>query len=116
MLQKIEYWLVVAVARAFGWMPRGLARLLAGGLAWAVYLLLGRLRRVGERNLELALPQLSSQAREKTLRAVYRHLGWQLVEFCHMTRYSASNTRNWIRTEGREHYLAAQARGRVCWC
>jgi KDO2-lipid IV(A) lauroyltransferase len=112
MQQKIEYWLVVAVARAFGWMPRGLARLLAGGLAWAVYLLLGRLRRVGERNLELALPQLSSQAREKTLRAVYRHLGWQLVEFCHMTRYSASNTRNWIRTEGREHYLAAQARGK----
>jgi KDO2-lipid IV(A) lauroyltransferase len=29
-----------------------------------------------------------------------------------MTRYTARNTRNWIRTEGLEHYLAAQARGK----
>jgi KDO2-lipid IV(A) lauroyltransferase len=37
---------------------------------------------------------------------------WQLVEFCRMTRYTAQNTRDWIRTEGLEHYLAAQARGK----
>jgi len=55
MQERIEYWLVVGVARALGWMPRGMARLLAGGIAWTVYLALGRLRRVGERNLELAL-------------------------------------------------------------
>ncbi len=29
-----------------------------------------------------------------------------------MTRYTAENTRDWIRTEGLEHYLAAQARGK----
>ena len=31
MLEKIEYWLVLAVARALGWMPRDLAGLFAGG-------------------------------------------------------------------------------------
>ena len=67
---------------------------------------------MGERNLELALPELSAEARQQFLRCVYRHLGWQLVEFCRMTRYTRENTRDWIRTEGLEHYLAAQARGK----
>ena len=110
MLEDLEYGLVRAVAGCLGRMPRVLARGLAGGLAFAVYWCFGRLRRVGTRNLELALPELSPQARKKILKRVYIHLGWQLVEFCRMTRYTAENTRNWMRTEGLEHYLTAQAR------
>ena len=112
MRKRLEYWLVLAVARTLGWMPRGLARLAADMLAFAVYLLLGRLRRVGVRNLERALPERTSPERAQILRGVYRHLGWQLVEFCRMSRYSAANTRDWIRTEGMERYLAANARGK----
>jgi KDO2-lipid IV(A) lauroyltransferase len=112
MRENLEFWLVLAVARTLGWMPRGLARLFAGLLAWGVYRSFGRLRRVGERNLEMALPELSAQGRERILSGVFRHLGWQLVEFCRMTRYTPQNTRNWIRTEGLDHFLAAQARGK----
>jgi len=113
MRENLEYWLVLAVARALGLMPRGLARLLSGGLAFAVYWVLGRLRRVGWRNLELAFPEISSKKRRaELLRGVYRHLGWQLVEFCRMARYTPENTRGWMRTEGLDHYLAAQARGK----
>jgi KDO2-lipid IV(A) lauroyltransferase len=112
MRENLEYWLVLAVARTLGWMPRGLARFKAGCLAWLVYHLLGRLRRVGERNLSLTLPSLPSKQRERILYSVYRHLGWQLVEFCRMTRYTARNTQSWIRTEGLDHYLAAQAKGK----
>ena len=112
MRERIEYWLVLAVARSLGWMPRGLSRLLAGLLAWAVYQSMGRLRRVGELNLELAMPQLPGEERKQTLRGVFRHLGWQLVEFCRMPRYTADNTRGWIRTQGLEHYLRALARGK----
>ncbi len=112
MQQKIEYWLVLAVARTLGRMPRGLARWLASGLALLVYLVVARLRRVGERNLELAMPELSLQQRKAILRGVYRHLGWQLVEFCRMPRYTPQNTRNWIRTEGLDNYIAARDRGK----
>lgn len=112
MREEIEYWLVVAVARSLGWMPRGLARLLAGALAGAVYRLHGRLRRVGTRNLELALPEVPAAERERILRGVYRYLGWQLVEFCRMPRYTAENTRRRIRCEGLQHYQAAKARGK----
>jgi KDO2-lipid IV(A) lauroyltransferase len=112
MRENLEYWLVVAVARTLGVMPRGLARLASGMLAFFVYWAFGRLRRVGVRNLELALPEVSQGERTRILRGVYRSLGRQLVEFCRMSRYTAENTRNWIRTEGLEHYLAARARGK----
>jgi len=112
MLESLEYGLVVAIASCLGRMPRGIARFLSGCIAFGVYRGFGRLRRVGMRNLELALPELPYKTRKRILRRVYVHLGWQLVEFCRMTRYSAENTRDWIRTEGLEHYLAAQARGK----
>jgi KDO2-lipid IV(A) lauroyltransferase len=112
MREILEYWLVVAVARSLGRMPRGLGRLLAGMIAFAVYWTFGRLRRVGVRNLELALPEAPISQRDRILRGVYRSLGRQLIEFCRMTGYTAENTRDWIRTEGLEHYLAAKARGK----
>ncbi|MFP5206266.1 MAG: lysophospholipid acyltransferase family protein [Acidobacteriota bacterium] len=112
MLETLEYWMVVGVARALGRMPRLLARMIAGAIATAVYCSMGRLRRVGMRNLEMALPSLSAGCRKRILRGVYRHLGWQLVEFCRMPRYTPENSRNWLRAEGMEHYLAAQARGK----
>jgi Kdo2-lipid IVA lauroyltransferase/acyltransferase len=112
MREKIEYWLVVAVARALGRIPLSTARRLAGGIAAVVYALFGRLRRVGERNLTMALPELSASERKQILHNVYRHLGWQLVEFCRMPRYTAENVSGWIRTKGLEHFLAARARGK----
>ena len=112
MRERIEYWLVLAVARTLGLLPRAAARLAAGALAWVVYIGLGRLRRVGYRNLELALPEISRNDRARILRGVYRHLAWQLVEFCRMARFTRKNTRGWIRIEGLDRYLAAQARGK----
>jgi KDO2-lipid IV(A) lauroyltransferase len=112
MRERIEFWLVTAVARTLGRLPRALARALVGLLTSLLYLLLGRLRHVGERNLELALPGLPGDERRRILRKLFRNLGWQLVEFCRMPRYTRENTRNWIRTEGLEHYLAAESRGK----
>jgi Kdo2-lipid IVA lauroyltransferase/acyltransferase len=112
MKERFEYWLVLAVARTLGWLPRGVARVLVRILTWSCYLGLRRLGRVGQRNLELALPQLSSQGRKRILRHVFRNLGWQLVEFCRLPHYTAENTSGWIRSEGLEHYEAARSRGR----
>jgi Kdo2-lipid IVA lauroyltransferase/acyltransferase len=112
MQERIEFWLVLAVARTLGWLPRRLARLLVRVLTWSAYLALSRLRSVGERNLDMALPEIPAAERKRILRHVFRNLGWQLVEFCRMPRYTAANTNGWIRTEGLENYLAAEARGK----
>jgi KDO2-lipid IV(A) lauroyltransferase len=112
MRERLEFWLVLAVTRSLGRLPRRTARFLAGLLAWSVFRLHQRLRRVGQRNLELALPELSIGDRDRILRDLFRHLGWQMVEFCRMSRYTRENIRGWIRTEGLDHYLAAKNRGK----
>ena len=111
-IETLEFVVVRCVARALGWLPRGLARSLGAGVGRIVYWLVPRLRRTGMRNLELALPEMPVEDRERTLRQMYRGLGWQLAEFCRMERYTTANTANWIRYEGLEHFLTAEARGK----
>jgi len=112
MRKNLEFWLVLALAWPLGWMPRGMARWFAGILTRFAYRVLGRLRGVGRRNLELALSEFPAEERERILRGLFRNLGWLMVEFCRMPRYTPQNTRDWIRCEGLEHYLAAKARGK----
>jgi len=112
MRELFEYALVTVVARCLGRMPRRLARWLAWLLAIGVFWCFGRLRRVGMRNLEMALPELDSRARIKIIRGEFTHLGRQLVEFCRMPRLTPENAREWMQTDGLEHYLAARARGK----
>ena len=74
-------------------------------------MLLGRLRTVGKRNLELAFPEKSPKERETILRGVYRSLGWEIGEFCKMRGYTAEQASKFIRYDGLEHYLAAREKG-----
>ena len=108
----LEFALVWCVARGLGLLPRGVARGMGAGLGWVVYLALGRLRHVGQMNLERALPELAEEERDRILRGVYRGLGWQMAEFCRMERYTRENLDGWIRYEGLERFLAAEAEGK----
>ncbi len=112
MRERLEFWLVWLLARGQGWLPRPIARGLGAGIGALAYRALGRLRRVGQRNLAMAMPELSAERREEILKGVYRSLGWQLAEFARMERYTPENTRNWIRCEGLEHYEKAKEAGK----
>ena len=110
--QALEYavaWPFVHILRA---LPRSMAHAAGETIAAVAYVSLGRLRRVGRRNLELAFPALSAGERAAILRQEYRHLGWLLAEFCQMSSYTLESANQFIRYEGLEHYLAARDRGR----
>jgi len=92
-------------------LPRGVARAIGAGIAGFAYGALGRLRSVGLRNLELALPEKSTAERERILREEYRNLGWLLAEFCLMPRYTPEGASRFIRYEGLDNYLRARERG-----
>jgi KDO2-lipid IV(A) lauroyltransferase len=81
-------------------------------IAVLAYRLLGRLRRAGLRNLQLAFPQMRDAERIHLLRLEYRNLGWLLAEFCQMSTYTAACASRFIRYEGLQHYLAARERGK----
>jgi KDO2-lipid IV(A) lauroyltransferase len=81
-------------------------------IAAIAFAALGRLRRVGLRNLELAFPMMPAAERTRMLRLEYRNLGWLLAEFCQMSSYSREFASRFIRYEGLDHYLKARDRGK----
>jgi len=112
MRQRLEFILVFVLVRGLGALPRRWARAAGACLGALAFVLTGRLRRTGERNLQLAYPAHDDAWRKRLLRQLYRNLGLQLAEFCVMSRYTAENTRSLVRYAGLEHYLAARERGR----
>ena len=111
MRQRLEFALVWLLLELLGLLPRRAARAVGAGIGWIAYAATPRLRRAGWKNLELAFPEMPTAEREKILRAMYRQLGWQLAEFCHMSGYALERANQFIRYEGLENYLAAQRRG-----
>ncbi len=111
MRKALEYAFAWTLLRLMGALPRSVARSAGAALGAVAWRLLPNLRRTGMRNLELAYPGMTAAERTRLLRRVYRHLGWQLGEFCQMPRYTPENTRERIRYEGLDHYLTASQRG-----
>ena len=88
------------------------SRAVAISLAWLVYLLHGRLRRVGMRNLALAFPEKSRRERARILRGEFTSLGRQLAEVCQFPRYTLENVSRVVVYDGFENYERAFARGK----
>src|ERR1700746_2397394 len=112
MRERLEFAVVWMLVKLLGVLPRGIARAVGAAVGALAYRVLGRLRRVGLTNLELAFPDMSVAQRERILRRLYRNLGWLLAEFCQMSGYTPENTRSFARYQGLEHYIAARNRGK----
>ena len=110
--EPLEYGAVRLVVTLLGMLPRASARALGATIGAIVFFMLGRLRKTGMRNLELAYPEKDWKERRRILRAEYRSLGWQMAEFCQMSKYTADSASRFIRYEGLEHYLAARSKGK----
>ena len=112
MRQRLEFIVVFLLVRGLGGLPRSWARRAGAGLGALAFILTGRLRRTGERNLQIAYPESDASWRGRVVRQLYRNLGFHLAEFCLMSRYTPESTRALVRYEHLEHFLAARARGR----
>jgi len=110
--QFVEFALAWLFIHTLAVLPRPIARAAGVLVAKIAYISLGRLRRVGLRNLQLAFPEMPASERVHLLRLEYRNLGWLLAEFCLMSGYTREYTEGFIRYEGLENYLAARDRGK----
>jgi KDO2-lipid IV(A) lauroyltransferase len=73
---------------------------------------MGRLRKVGVRNLQIAFPHMSKSRRRNTIFEVFVGFGRHLAEFCMFPRYTRENAREIATYDGFENYEAARAAGR----
>jgi Kdo2-lipid IVA lauroyltransferase/acyltransferase len=112
MRRELEYAAAWPFIKILGILPRPLARAFAIGISQAVYLLHGRLRHVGMRNLALAFPEMPDRERKRILRGEFASLGRQLAEVCQFPRYTKENIEQVIVYDGLDNYLNAHARGK----
>jgi len=109
---RLEYALAWVLIKLVGALPRPLARAAGISIAWIVYLLHRKLRRVGMRNLELAFPEKSRRERKRILRGVFTSLGRQVAEVCLFPKYTRENVSKVVVYEGFENFERGLARGK----
>jgi len=110
MRQRLEYALAWVLIKFIGALPRPLARAAGITLAWIVYLLHGRLRRVGMRNLQMAFPEKSRRERTRILRGVFTSFGRQAAEISLFPKYTRENVSKVVVYDGFENFERALAR------
>jgi KDO2-lipid IV(A) lauroyltransferase len=109
---RFEFAPVWLLVRVLALLPASAARAVGIALARTVYLLHGRLRRVGMRNLQIAFPQMMASERRRILRGLFTSLGRQLGDFCRFPRYHRENISQLAIYDGFENFERAHARGK----
>jgi len=108
----LEYALAWCVVKTIGLLPRPLARVVGITLGRIVYVLHGRLRHVGMRNLDMAFPDKSREQKREILRGVFTSLGRQLAEICLFPRFTAENVSDVVIYDGFENFQSASDAGK----
>ena len=98
--------------KLLGLLPRSAAIWIGKVIARAAYHLHGRLRRVGHRNLELAMPELAFEHRRAIVKGVFSNLGRLLGEFSQFPKITQDNITKLVEYDGFENYQLASERGR----
>jgi len=112
MRQRLQYALAWILIQLIGALPRPLARAAGITLAGWVYLLHGRLRRVGRINLQLAFPEKSRRERARILRGVFLSFGRQAAEVCLLPHYTRENVDEVVVYDGFQNFECALKRGK----
>src|SRR3989475_6360319 len=92
----VEYALARSILGFLGMLPRPAAIGLGRAIGRIAYWLPLKLRRTGERNLEIAFPEIDEQARQRLLRGCFDSLGRLLAEFSQFPRMSPERLRGMI--------------------
>lgn len=93
-------------------LPLPMARKVAGWTGRLLDRLLPKLRRVAERNLGFAMPELNQQQRRSIIDGTFQSVGRLLLALARAPRINARNVHTWIAYEGLEHYHAAKEAGK----
>lgn len=92
----LEYALARTILGGLGLLPRSLAIALGLAVGRLGYLVAGKLRRTGERNLEIAFPEMPEQERKELLRGSFLSLGRLLGEFSQLPKATPEKLRKLI--------------------
>src|SRR5580704_167124 len=108
MMQRLQYAVVWTFVKILGVLPRPLARAIAAGAARALLVLMPKLRKTAEFNLQLAFPDWRKAQRRAVMKQMTRNLGWMAAEFSRLPQYTKKNIEKVVVLDGHENFLAGQ--------
>jgi Kdo2-lipid IVA lauroyltransferase/acyltransferase len=107
----MEYLMTRLILFAMGLLPRSISIAAGCTIGRIAYFIGGKLRRTGERNLELAFPDMERNQRSLLLRKCYTNLGRSLGELSQLPHMTAEQLCNIVEYDGFENLKAAQSAG-----
>jgi len=109
LIEFVPAWLLL---KLLGRLPRAGAIIMGKLILSVAYHLHGRLRRVGYRNLALAMPELKADEQRVIIKGVFANLGRLLGEFSQFPKITPQNIAQLVEYDGFENYQRASERGR----
>ena len=105
----IEYVAARVIFASLSHLPLPVAMGVGRAIARLAYLLAGRLRRTGQRNLALALPEKTEEERRALLLGCFRSLGRELALFSKFSTASPETLHSYFNTTGLERLEKAKS-------
>jgi KDO2-lipid IV(A) lauroyltransferase len=105
----IPAWLLL---KLLGVLPRRVAIFAGKVIARSAYHIHSKLRRTADRNLTMAMPELSAEERQAIIKGVFRNLGRLLGEFSQFPKITPDNIGALVVYDGFEHYRRAAEKGK----
>ncbi|HLM02733.1 MAG TPA: lysophospholipid acyltransferase family protein [Pyrinomonadaceae bacterium] len=109
---KAEYYAVRALLGAVGLLPLRASMSAGKSLGKTIVSLFPKLKKTGRRNLEIALPDLPAEEKEKILSGTFESLGRQLGFVSHFREFTPERVRELVEVVGKENFDKAHATGR----
>ncbi len=102
----------MGLIKTFTALPRGIGLTLGRFFSEVAFLLSRRLRGVAEKNLSLALPDLTESQRRKITKGVFLNLGRLLAEFAQFPKLNRKNIEQVVVYDGFENFAESVRRGK----
>ena len=112
MKEWLEFAALWLILKAFGILPRPLARSVAVGVTRILYSLLPKLKKTAQINLRIAFTEWSESQRNALIQKMLRNMGWMAAEFARFPKYAKQNIEQLVVLDGHENFLEAQRRGK----
>lgn len=109
---KLEYYAVRGIVGAFGLLPLRASMKTGAMFGRLAQRFGGKLNRVANKNLEIALPELPENEKHKIIQGCFASLGRQLGLISQFRKFSQQDVLNLLEVEGKEHFDRAYERGR----
>jgi len=112
---NLEYLAAKVLLSTLGFLPMSMAISAGQSLGNLAYLIARKLRRTGQRNLQLAFPEKTEDERNELIRGCFQSLGRQLGVFSKFAHSSVEDLYKVFQITGLEHYekLKAENKGVV---